>query len=54
MKGNPNGYFRSDTKMNFKVGKSSVHYKKVLDTPLFPTFNCDDKFYTPAFVLPQI
>jgi len=54
MKGNPSGYFKTDTKINFKAPKSSVHYKKVLDAPLFPTFNRDDKYYTPAFVLPLI
>ncbi len=54
MKGNPCGYFKTDTKMNFKVGKNSVHYKKVLDLPLFPTFNNDKRFYTPAFILPHI
>jgi hypothetical protein len=27
MKGNPTGYFKNDTKVNFKVPKNSVHYK---------------------------
>lgn len=54
MKGNPNGYFKTDTKISFKATKNSVNYKKVQESPLFPTFNCDKKFYTPAFVLPHI
>lgn len=54
MKGNPQGYYKSDTKMNFKVGKSSVHYKKVPDIALFPTFNKDKCHYTPAFILPHL
>lgn len=54
MKGNPQGYFKQDTKMNFKVTKSSVYFKKVQDLPIFPTFNKDRKFFTPSFILPHI
>jgi hypothetical protein len=54
MKGNPNGYFKTDTKINFKVPKNSTFYKKVSDAVLFPTFNPDKKFFTPAFSLPLI
>ena len=54
MKGNPNGYFKTDTKINFKVPKNSTYYKKVSDAVLFPKFNTDKKFFTPAFTLPQI
>ncbi len=54
MKGNPTGYFKTDTKINFKVQKRSTYYKKVFDAVLFPTFNTDKKYYTPAFGLPLI
>jgi hypothetical protein len=51
MKGNPKGYFKNDTKVNFKVPKSNSLYNKVQDTPLFPRFNFDKKYYTPTFIL---
>ncbi len=54
IKGNPNGYYKTDTKVNFKVHKNSAYYKKVSDVILFPTFNLDKKYYTPAFSLPLI
>ena len=54
IKGNPCGYFKTDTKINFKVPKSSIHYKKVESAVLFPTFNTDRKYYTSAFILPLI
>lgn len=54
IKGNPAGHFRNDTKISFKVTKSSPYFNKVPHLCLFPTFNCDDKYYTPAFILPFI
>lgn len=54
MKGNAKGYFKTDTKINFKIPKNSIYYKKVFDAVLFPTYNSDKKYYTPAFALPLI
>ncbi len=52
MKGNPKGYFKNDTIMEFCVSKKTNLYKKVLNNPLYPIFNKDGKFYTPGFTLP--
>ena len=54
MKGNPIEYFKTDTKVNFKVPKNSIYYKRVFDAVLFPTFISDKKYFTPAFGLPLI
>ncbi len=54
MKGNPQGYFKNQTKIDFKLKKTNPLYAKVHDQPLFPTFNNDCKFYTPTFILPKV
>ncbi len=54
MKGNPKGFFKKDTQMDFCISKKTKLYKKILNNPIYPKFNNDRRFYTPGFLIPHI